>query len=76
MVCRKPESTAGVTDGLAVCQETPWWSEGWTRVWKEAVVTYFEVLFQHLPGGTEDNHDKSEKGWSANHVNMVQTILL
>jgi len=29
-----------------------------------------------LPGGTEDNHDKSEKDWSADHVTMVQTILL
>jgi hypothetical protein len=28
-------------------------------MWKEAVVTKFEVL-QHLPGGTDDNHDKSE----------------
>jgi hypothetical protein len=33
------KSIADVTDGLAVCQETLWWSEGWTRMWKEAVVT-------------------------------------
>ena len=23
------------------------------QVWKESVVTYFEILSQHLPGGTE-----------------------
>jgi hypothetical protein len=25
------------------------------RIWKKAVVALFKVLFQHLPGGTEDN---------------------
>jgi hypothetical protein len=26
------------------------------RMWKEARVTYFKVLSQHLPGGTDLNH--------------------
>jgi len=26
------------------------------------VVTYFKVLFQHLTGGTEQNHDKPPSG--------------
>jgi hypothetical protein len=26
------------------------------RMWKEAVVAWFEVLCRHLPGGTEENH--------------------
>jgi hypothetical protein len=26
------------------------------RIWKNAVVVYFKVLSQHLPGGTEYNH--------------------
>jgi hypothetical protein len=28
-------------------------------MWKEAVVAEVEVLFKHLPGGTEEHHDKS-----------------
>jgi hypothetical protein len=27
------------------------------RVWKEMVMTYLKVLSQHLPGGTEENHE-------------------
>jgi hypothetical protein len=26
------------------------------RMWKEAVMTYFKVLFQHLPRRTEENY--------------------
>jgi hypothetical protein len=34
------------------------------RVWKEAVVGQFEVLFRHLPGGTEENHKNlSQNSW-------------
>jgi hypothetical protein len=27
------------------------------RIWKEAVVTQFKVLSQHLPSRTEENHE-------------------
>jgi hypothetical protein len=27
-------------------------------VWKEANLAKFEVLFRHLPGGTEEDHEK------------------
>jgi hypothetical protein len=29
------------------------------QVWKESVVVYFEILSQHLPGGTEKNNNKT-----------------
>jgi hypothetical protein len=29
------------------------------RTWKQAIVDYFKVLFQILPGGTGENHEKS-----------------
>jgi hypothetical protein len=29
------------------------------RIWKEAVVAKVKVLSQHLPGGTEESHEKS-----------------
>jgi hypothetical protein len=33
--------------------------------WSEAVVAYFKVLFQHLPGGTEENNEKvNQDKWS------------
>jgi hypothetical protein len=28
------------------------------RMWMKVVVALFEILFQHLPGGTEQNHKK------------------
>jgi hypothetical protein len=28
-------------------------------MWKEAVVAYFKVLSRHLPGGTENHHEKT-----------------
>jgi hypothetical protein len=31
------------------------------RMWREAVMAYFEVLYQHLPGGTKKSHEKSVK---------------
>jgi hypothetical protein len=34
------------------------------RVWKEVVVAKFKILFQHLPGGTEENHEKLKDSWS------------
>jgi hypothetical protein len=27
------------------------------RMWKEAVMVKFKVLYQHLPGGTEENQE-------------------
>jgi len=30
-------------------------------IWKEAAVAYFEVPFQYLFGGTEGNHEKSQR---------------
>jgi hypothetical protein len=32
------------------------------RKWKEAVVAQFKVLSRHLPGGTKENHEKSQSG--------------
>jgi hypothetical protein len=29
------------------------------RMWKDAVVAYFRALSLHLPGGTEENHEKT-----------------
>jgi hypothetical protein len=29
------------------------------RMWREAVMTEFKVLFQHFPEGTEESHKKS-----------------
>jgi hypothetical protein len=29
------------------------------RMWKEAVLVYFEVLSRNVLGGTEENHKKS-----------------
>jgi hypothetical protein len=29
------------------------------RIWKEAVVAYFNVLSRHLPGEAEENYEKS-----------------
>jgi hypothetical protein len=31
-------------------------------VWNEAAVSYFKVLFWHLTGGTEENHEKNSVG--------------
>jgi hypothetical protein len=28
------------------------------RWWKEVAMAQFEILFQHLPGGTEENQDQ------------------
>lgn len=30
------------------------------QVWKEIVVTYFEILSHHMPGGTERNNGKTQ----------------
>jgi hypothetical protein len=32
------------------------------RMWKEAAVAYYEALSQNSPGGTEENHEKSQSG--------------
>jgi len=29
----------------------------WGRTWKEAIMVYVEVKSQHLPRGTEKNHE-------------------
>jgi hypothetical protein len=28
------------------------------EIWKEAVVTYFKILYQQISGGNEKNHNK------------------
>jgi hypothetical protein len=33
-------------------------NNGLERIWKEAVVAYLTILFWHLPGLTEKNHEK------------------
>jgi hypothetical protein len=31
------------------------------RMWKEAVIAYFKIIsLQHLPRGTEENHEKPQ----------------
>jgi hypothetical protein len=40
------------------------------RIWENADVALFEVLFWHLPGGTEANYDKLS-GQSAPQLNIV-----
>jgi hypothetical protein len=42
-------------------------SSGWIivndelqRMWKETVVASFKVQFRHFPGGTDENHEKSQ----------------
>jgi hypothetical protein len=32
-------------------------------VWKEAVVIYHEILFQHMLEWTKENHEKPQSGW-------------
>jgi hypothetical protein len=32
------------------------------RMWKEVVMAKFKVLSQHLPVGTEENHEKPQSG--------------
>jgi hypothetical protein len=32
------------------------------KIWKEEVMAWFKVLFQHLPGGAEGNHIKPQSG--------------
>jgi hypothetical protein len=32
------------------------------RIWKEAAVIKFKVLSQHLPVGTQENHEKPQSG--------------
>jgi hypothetical protein len=32
------------------------------RMWKEVGMTEFKVLFWHLPGQTEKNHEKHQSG--------------
>jgi hypothetical protein len=31
--------------------------------WKESVVAWFKVLSQHLPGGSDANHEKPQSEW-------------
>jgi hypothetical protein len=31
-------------------------------VWNEIVIAYVEILFQHLPGGTEENNLRYQLG--------------
>jgi hypothetical protein len=33
------------------------------RLWKEAVMAYFKILFWDLPAGTEENHKKPQDYW-------------
>jgi hypothetical protein len=32
------------------------------RMWKEKVMACFEILSWHLPGGTEETHEKPQSG--------------
>jgi hypothetical protein len=31
-------------------------------MWKKAVMASFKILFQYLPGGTNENHEKLQSG--------------
>jgi hypothetical protein len=44
-----------------------------SRIWKEVVVAYFNVLSQHSPGKTKKNHEKSLPGWIASNPAKIQT---
>jgi hypothetical protein len=32
------------------------------RTWKKAVMAQLKILSHHLPGGNEENHEKSQSG--------------
>jgi hypothetical protein len=32
------------------------------KVWKKVIIAYFKILYWQLPGGTEENHKKSQLG--------------
>jgi hypothetical protein len=32
------------------------------RMWKEGDVVYFEILYKHLSGGSEENHEQPQSG--------------
>jgi hypothetical protein len=34
------------------------------RIWKEAAVAWFKVLYRHLPGGTRENYEKYQDSLS------------
>jgi hypothetical protein len=35
-------------------------SNEFENMWKDAGMTFFEILSRYLPGGTERNHEKSQ----------------
>jgi hypothetical protein len=49
-----------------------WWvNNELESTWKEAVVTYFKLLYQHLHVGTKENYKNSSQesrfpGWDSN----------
>jgi hypothetical protein len=39
-------------------------------MWKEVVVTCLKILPQHLPGGTKENHEKTQV-WRVNALTEI-----
>lgn len=50
------------------------------RMWKESVSAKFKILFRHLSGGTEDNHEYchhwSVLGWDSNRTALEYKLEL
>jgi hypothetical protein len=40
----------------------------WGKIWKEVVIACFKVLSEHLPGGTEENHNLRIDGLQAKNL--------
>jgi hypothetical protein len=38
------------------------------RVWKEALVVYFNIISLNFPGGTEENHKESHSGYPVSRL--------
>jgi hypothetical protein len=37
-------------------------NEEWEGMWKAAIAVQFEVLYQYIPGGSEENQRKLQQG--------------
>jgi hypothetical protein len=42
------------------------------RTWEKLIVAYFEMISQHLPGGTEENCDKPQDSWPRFQIRNFQ----
>jgi len=55
-LCKRVNDTVG-----SLSYKTPWGDRieisEWGRTWKEVIMVYVEVKSQHLPRGTQENHE-------------------